>query len=146
LLVGSDMSEELRLQLQRPGVTVLGRVDSLADVFERVRVTVAPLRFGAGLKDKVLRSMGAGLPCIGTPEAFSGMPRLPSLIRRDCQRVTAGDLAAAIVALHRDEVANVNCAQAGMSYVDFFYSRSHVDGLIRELVQPALDRCRARHQ
>src|SRR5262249_12750446 len=77
LLVGSGMSEELRSELQRPGVDVLGRVDTLTDVFERIRLTVAPLRFGAGLKDKVLRSMGAGLPCVGTSEAFKGMQELP---------------------------------------------------------------------
>ena len=71
--MGSDLSEELRSELARPGVDVLGRVDRLGDVFERVRLTVAPLRFGAGIKDKVLRSMAAGLPCVGTAEAFRGM-------------------------------------------------------------------------
>jgi hypothetical protein len=134
----------LHQQLARPGVKVLGRVDSLADVFERIRLTVAPLRFGAGLKDKVLRSMGAGLPCVGTTEAFKGMQELPSTITNDCRRDTAADLAAAIVRTHRDEAANTSCAQTGMRYVDAFYNRSRIDELIQEMAQPALDRYRAR--
>jgi O-antigen biosynthesis protein len=62
MIAGNDLSDELHSELERPGVDVLGRVDRLGDVFERGRLTVAPLRFGAGLKDKVLRSMAAGLP------------------------------------------------------------------------------------
>jgi uncharacterized repeat protein (TIGR01451 family) len=144
LLIGSGMSETLRSELQRTGVKVLGRVDDLTDVFERIRLTVAPLRFGAGLKDKVLRSMGAGLPCVGTPEAFKGMQGLPSTITDDCRRDTAADLAAAIVRLHRDEAANTSCAHTGMRYVSAFYNQSRIDGLVQEMAQPALDRYRAR--
>ncbi len=144
LLIGSNLSEDLRQNLQRPGVDVLGHVDSLADTFERVRLTVAPLRFGAGLKDKVLRSMSAGLPCVGTTEAFNGMQELPSTITTNCKWDTAADLAAAIVRMHRDEAANTNCAQTSMMYVDTFYNRSRIDGLIQEMVQPALDRHRSR--
>lgn len=146
LLIGSGMSEELRRELQRPGVDVLGRVDELNDVFERIRLTVAPLRFGAGLKDKVLRSMGAGLPCIGTPEAFKGMQGLPSAITADCQWDTAADLAAAIVRMHRDEVADTRCAQAGLGYVDAMYNKSRIDRLITEMAQPAFDRFQAKRR
>jgi glycosyltransferase involved in cell wall biosynthesis len=66
LIIGSGLSDDLRRDLARPGIEVPGRVGSLAAVLERIRLTVAPLRFGAGLKDKVLRSLAAGLPCIGT--------------------------------------------------------------------------------
>ena len=53
MIVGSGRSDDLRRELARPGIDVLGRVDDLAAVLERIRLTVAPLRFGAGLKDKV---------------------------------------------------------------------------------------------
>jgi glycosyltransferase involved in cell wall biosynthesis len=84
VLVGSDMTDDLRCDLARPGVTILGHVENLAEVFERVRLTVAPLRFGAGLKDKVLRSLAAGLPCVGTTEAFGGMTELPCAVTHMC--------------------------------------------------------------
>jgi glycosyltransferase involved in cell wall biosynthesis len=144
LIVGSDLSEELRCELARPGVDILGWVDRLGDVFDRIRCTVAPLRFGAGIKDKVLRSMAAGLPCLGTPEAFRGMHALLPAMTSTCQRETASELAAAIVRMHRDEKTNADCAEAGLSYVADTYNVSRINGLIRDIAQPALDGHRAR--
>jgi autotransporter passenger strand-loop-strand repeat protein len=145
-IIGSDMPEDFGNALVCPGVHLLGRIDRLSDVFERVRLTVAPLRFGAGLKDKVLRSMGADLPCVGTPEAFGGMPALPNVIATLCNGEHASDLAAAIVRLHRDEAAYRACAHAGLEYVAEFYSRSRVDALMRDVTRPALARRRSRAQ
>ncbi len=144
LIVGVDLSDDLRRELARPRIDVLGRVDRLGEVFERIRCTIAPLRFGAGLKDKVLRSMAAGLPCVGTSEAFSGMQELPVAIKSMCQGKTAFDLASALVRLHRDERANAACAQIGLSYIGKFYSQSRIDELMQEIARPALDRQRAR--
>jgi O-antigen biosynthesis protein len=144
LIVGSDLSEELRCELARPGVDVLGRVDRLADVFERIRLTVAPLRFGAGIKDKVLRSMAAGLPSVGTAEAFRGLHALPVAIAGMCQGETVSEVAAAIVRMHRNENANARCAEAGLSYVAESYNSSRINDLIREIAQPAFQRHRAR--
>jgi hypothetical protein len=55
----------------------------------------------------------------------------------------APELAAAIVRMHRDENANVSCAEAGLSYVADGYNVSRINALIRDIAQPALDRHRA---
>jgi glycosyltransferase involved in cell wall biosynthesis len=144
LIAGSGLSEDLRRYLTRPGVIVLGRVERLGDVFKQARLTVAPLRYGAGLKDKVLRSMAAGIPCIGTPEAFNGMPELPAELIGMCQGESASELAAAIVAMHRQEAANERCADRGLSYVAAFYNQARIDALIRDVARPSLARHRAR--
>jgi glycosyltransferase involved in cell wall biosynthesis len=144
LIAGADMSENLHQQLARPGVTLLGRVERISEVFEQARLTIAPLRFGAGLKDKVLRSMAAGLPCVGTSEAFDGMQGVPGAITDACRRDTAPGLAAAIVRMYCDEAANISFAQTGLEYVSAFYNEARINALIRELAQPALHRFRAR--
>ena len=144
LLVGDGMPEDTRRQLESPRVEVLGRVADLAQVFERVRLTVAPLRFGAGVKDKVIRSLGAGLPCVGTPEAFSGMAQLPAALARDCMHKSARELAAAIVMLARDQAKNASCAQAGLDYVATAFNAARIDTLMAHVVQPALSRRRAK--
>ena len=41
-------------------------------------VCVAPLRFGAGMKGKLLEAMFHGLPLVGTSIAFEGLPELPA--------------------------------------------------------------------
>lgn len=48
------------------GFLVLGRAKDVADVFSNARVLIAPLRFGAGLKGKLLDAMAYGLPSITT--------------------------------------------------------------------------------
>jgi predicted secreted protein len=46
--------------------------------------------------------------------------------------------------MHCDEAANASCAQTGLEYIDAFYNEARVNALIRELVQPALNRFRAK--
>ncbi|HEV2335243.1 MAG TPA: hypothetical protein VGS13_07090 [Stellaceae bacterium] len=51
-----------------------------------VRLTVAPLRFGAGIKSKVIDSFAAGLPCVMTRVAAEGLAltgSLPQLVGDD---------------------------------------------------------------
>ena len=69
LLVGSETPESL-LRLCDNGIVAVGHVDTLVEVFDRVRLTVAPLSYGAGVKGKVIESLAAGIPCVCT--ALSG--------------------------------------------------------------------------
>jgi hypothetical protein len=46
--------------------------------------------------------------------------------------------------MHCDEKANAGCANAGLSYVAEGYNVSRINGLIRDIAQPALDGHRAR--
>lgn len=57
-----------------PGVCVRGAFAHWGDVAKETRVTVAPLRFGAGVKGKVVSSLQWGVPVVGTPVAFDGLP------------------------------------------------------------------------
>ena len=57
LIAGSDMPTSLREAVARVPegrAEALGWVASLDELFARVRLTAAPLRYGAGLKGKVL--------------------------------------------------------------------------------------------
>jgi len=72
-LMGADMPDELRRRTD-PGLVVLGHVPDVREAFERLRLTVAPLRFGAGAKGKVVSSLSHGVPCICSSIAAEGMP------------------------------------------------------------------------
>lgn len=60
-------------------VVIYGHMDNIDPVFAQSRLSVAPLRYGAGLKGKVATSLDFGLPVVGTEIAFEGMPE-PSLV------------------------------------------------------------------
>ncbi|MCB0990454.1 MAG: glycosyltransferase [Acidimicrobiales bacterium] len=59
---------------------VAGWVPDLKSELHRARLSVAPLRFGAGLKTKVLESLGAGLPVVTTSIGAEGIDLDPSLL------------------------------------------------------------------
>lgn len=73
LHVVGDMHEAARRSLQIEGVVVHGRVDDLLPLYSRARVSVAPIRFGAGVKGKVTQAMSHGLPVVLTSVAAEGM-------------------------------------------------------------------------
>ena len=86
------------LALAGDGVTVHGYVANLAPLLGRLRLGIAPLRFGAGVKGKMLTTMAAGLPLVATSVAAEGLGL------RDGVTVRLADdpetFAAAVVALH----------------------------------------------
>ena len=131
LLVGSNMPDSLKAAVA-PGIQAIGRIEDLPSLFDRVRLTAAPLAFGAGVKGKVLDSLAAGVPCVCTPVAAEGMD-LPVALLETVAPDAAG-LAAAILRLHNDEAFNGACTQAGLAFVAEALSENRLDTLMREAV------------
>lgn len=77
LLVVGPAGPSVRRLSARPGVTVAGYVEDLAPVFAQTRVSVAPLRYGAGVQNKVLETMAAGLPAVVTSIVNEGIGAEP---------------------------------------------------------------------
>lgn len=57
-------------------VEVLGHVRDVGSYFDDARLSVAPLRYGAGVKGKINQSLAYGLPVVATSLAAEGMPVL----------------------------------------------------------------------
>jgi hypothetical protein len=64
-IIGPHLPESLR-DASDPRVIGVGHVPDLGTRLEELRVTVAPLRFGAGAKGKIVSSLGHGVPCVAT--------------------------------------------------------------------------------
>ncbi|MBN9121756.1 MAG: helix-turn-helix domain-containing protein, partial [Planctomycetes bacterium] len=58
------------------------------------------LRFGAGLKGKIVSSLAAGVPCVATPMAAEGMALIDG--EHVCLATTPSEFAAAVVDVHED--------------------------------------------
>jgi O-antigen biosynthesis protein len=73
-LIGSNPSSEVRA-LAGDQVVVTGFVsdEALADHYRRARVAVAPLKYGAGMKGKVIEAMRFGLPMVTTQAGAQGL-------------------------------------------------------------------------
>jgi hypothetical protein len=68
------------LQLHKPaeGFYIMGRADDAQEVVKNARIVLAPLRFGAGIKGKLLEAMQCGTPSltttIGAESMFGDLP------------------------------------------------------------------------
>jgi GT2 family glycosyltransferase len=72
LIAGSYMPPRIE-RLASTDIEILGHVPDVKDVLDRCRVSVAPLRYGAGVKGKVTESLASGVPVVATPVAAEGI-------------------------------------------------------------------------
>jgi GT2 family glycosyltransferase/glycosyltransferase involved in cell wall biosynthesis len=71
-VIGSKAPKQI-LDLSHDGVTIHGYVDDIAPFMDGCRLSVAPLRYGAGVKGKINMAMSYGLPVVATTPAVEGM-------------------------------------------------------------------------
>ncbi|MCW1149092.1 glycosyltransferase family 4 protein [Flavobacterium lacisediminis] len=73
---GAYVSEKAKqLHNEKEGFLIIGRAESVADVYSKAKVLLAPIPYGAGLKGKLFEAMQLGLPSITTEmgaEAMNG--------------------------------------------------------------------------
>ncbi len=74
-IVGSNMPDEIR-RLESRNIKVEGFLsdEALGELYRRIRMSVVPLRFGAGIKGKVLDAMQKGIPVATTSIGAEGIP------------------------------------------------------------------------
>ena len=71
-IVGSNPSAEVK-KLESKNIVVTGFVEDPKEVFEKMDISIVPLRLGAGVKIKVLESLAAGLPVLTTDVGAEGI-------------------------------------------------------------------------
>jgi GT2 family glycosyltransferase/glycosyltransferase involved in cell wall biosynthesis len=72
LIVGNNPPSSL-VDLGSPSVLVKGWVEDLEELLNQVRLNIAPLRYGAGVKGKISHSLSIGLPTVTTTIGAEGM-------------------------------------------------------------------------
>lgn len=118
-VIGSKVPEEIRA-LAGERVVVHGYVEDLDPWMDGCRVSVAPLRYGAGVKGKVNMAMSCGLPVVATPIAVEGMHVVDG--REVLVAESAADFAAAVLRLYGDEALWNALSAAGLANVEEHFS------------------------
>lgn len=114
-IVGSNMPSDFS-EYTADDIVLVGFVDDLNQILDKTRVSVAPLRYGAGIKGKIGSAMAVGLPTVATPLAAEGM----SLTNRENIIIASGakEFAAAIAELYQDEVLWNRLSQNGLDFAE----------------------------
>ncbi len=125
------------------GFHVMNWAEDALQVMSAARICLAPLRFGAGIKGKLVDAMLCGTPNITTPigaEAMGDEQPWPGAIEH-----TAPALAAAAVALYQDRERWTEAQQHGRQLL----ARRYAYAVHGEALVECLERCRkdlARHR
>jgi glycosyltransferase involved in cell wall biosynthesis len=137
-VVGADMPASFA-RFASSSVRLVGYVKDIDEFLSTVRLTVAPLRYGAGVKGKIGSSLANGVPCVATPLAVEGMKLVPGEIVAVAE--APDDFAAQIVSLLQDEVAWTRMSDAAARFAVENYSlqaaRARIEGMLKRLGLPA---------
>ncbi|MEQ8769482.1 MAG: glycosyltransferase family 4 protein [Phycisphaerales bacterium] len=116
LTVAGSVADAIPIEfLSAHGVRSIGFVDDLGPIYASATVTVAPLRFGGGLKIKNLESLAHAVPVVTTPVGAQGMESAAgSSVLIGCDTAT---LAAALVRACNDAELNRSMRSAANVFV-----------------------------
>jgi len=133
-IVGSKPPKEI-LALAAKDVVVTGHIPDISPYFHGCRLSVAPLRYGAGLKGKVATSLSYGLPCVATSLAVEGSGLEPGadILVAD----TPEAFALAVQRLYRNEDLWNALSDRGLDFMRQHFSfdagRRNLESLLRDL-------------
>jgi len=72
-VVGKDPTERVRRLSEQPGVHVTGGVPDVRPYLEKAGIFVCPLRFGSGVKNKLLAALAMQKPVVTTRRSLDGL-------------------------------------------------------------------------
>jgi sugar transferase (PEP-CTERM/EpsH1 system associated) len=115
-VVGLNPPQSVRALARIPGVEVLANVPDIRPEVSSAAVSVAPIRFGAGIQNKVLQSLAMGVPVVTTPLAAKpfGEPGSSPVLAAETPREFAGQ----VVRILQDSVYRAQLARAGRRLVE----------------------------
>lgn len=131
-IVGSNATDEIKaLHNEAKGIIFKGFVseEELKELYEKVRLVVVPLRYGAGVKGKVIEALYYNDPVITTGVGAEGIDNSYN------QMLVAdepGDFVNKCVTLYNDKEALKNMSKAADDYVKNKHSIEAVWEIIRE--------------
>jgi hypothetical protein len=116
------------------GFHVMNWAEDALQVMSQARICLAPLRFGAGIKGKLIDAMLCGTPSVTTAfgaEAMGGGLPWPGAIANN-----ATEIAQAAVDLYQDQGRWRQAQQAGLALLKGRYThRQHCDSLIARIAE-----------
>jgi len=129
-VIGSKVPSTIRA-LAAPDLAITGYVPDVEPFFTDCRLSIAPLRYGAGVKGKVNLAMSYGVPVVATPAAVEGMHLVPGedvMIAGDAEQ-----FALAIERVYRDEPLWQQLSAAGVENIRRHFSRTVATKALQDL-------------
>jgi GT2 family glycosyltransferase len=133
-IIGSDAPESITA-LADDRVIFTGFLDDLGPRLECCRIFVAPLRYGAGLKGKIVTSLSYGIPCVASAIAIEGMALEPE--KHVIEANDAKAFISQITRVYKDEALWIRLRQSGHAFVKEEYSWQTGMDVARDILEVA---------
>lgn len=126
------------------GVELVGEVEDVRPHLRAAQVVIAPVRFGTGMRGKILEALAMGKPVVSTPLGAEGLGACPGT--HLLLATTASQWVAAIGRLRDDPALRERLGREGRDLVLRRFTWQHVaraqeEAYERVLVQPVAPRC-----
>ncbi|MCB6610793.1 glycosyltransferase [[Clostridium] symbiosum] len=131
-VVGSRVTEEIKA-LEQPGsgIIVKGFVseEELSELYRNCRIVVVPLRYGAGVKGKVVEAIYNGAPIVTTSVGSEGIPGVEDVLLVEDK---PEDFARAVTELYSDEKRLCELCARTQEYIKDHFSVDAAWEVVRE--------------
>lgn len=138
LLADAARPTELAAASAVPGATLVHLDGGLAELAARCTIAVRPLWRAGGDGAATLALMAAGLPVVGTPQAFEGVDAHPGM--EGLIADTPSRLASALRKLAADPASTRQIADQGRKLVQRRYAPDAVAPLLEHAIEKAIER------
>lgn len=141
-VVGSKVTDEIKaLEAEDNGIVIKGFVseEELASLYESCRIVVVPLRYGAGVKGKVVEAIYNGAPIVTTSVGAEGIPDVEEMLEIADEPL---EFAQKVVALYQDEARLFKMAKKTQEYIKKHFSLDGAWSVIEEDFKEETQECR----
>ena len=136
-IVGKDPAPAIKKMTRNPLITVTGTVDDIRPFLWRATVSVVPLRYGAGIQNKILEAMATGTPVVTTCQALSALQAQPG---KDLFVSDDPDgFSQAVLQLMANRDLQRKTGEAGLIYIRTFHSWVSIASQLVNIYQQTLD-------
>lgn len=142
VIAGSNPPPEISA-LDGDNISVRANVtdEELHALYQTARVAAVPLRYGAGVKLKVVEALREGVPLVTTSIGAQGMPGLEHAAAIHDAPLA---FAEAVCALLSDDIAWAECSTAQVEYAAARYSEAVFSHSLLQALTQSANRCAAR--
>ncbi len=134
-IVGSHMPQVVyEYQKRYPLLKILSNVtiSDLNKLYNNTRIAVVPLRYGAGVKGKVIEAMSLGVPIVGTDIAFEGMPKDGKFLYKGANNPK--DITNGIMSIYDNKKLWLELSDFGKAYVLENYNKTKMMEVFKNVI------------
>ncbi len=137
-IIGNNPPEEILRLHNDKDIIVTGYVPSVTPYLQSAMVSVAPLRYGAGMKGKIGEAMAHGLPVVTTSIGAEGM----RIIDEENALIadTPEEFAEKVYQLYTDDNKWKKISESGKKLINDNYSKKIVTGIIAEIFNDLIEK------